>query len=91
MKKKDLEVKFRASLEEKNDIRRKALKSGLTVSEYARERCLGKDRGNIYDRDMQQALELVSNLLYYKVEEYCEDKEFVEVCKKGAERIWQCL
>ena len=92
MKKKDEYVKFRASREEKNDIRRKALKRGLTVSEYARVRCLEEDnKGNFYDRDVQMALEDVCDLLYNKVEEHCEDKEFVEACKKGAERIWQCL
>ena len=91
MKKKELYIRVRTSLEEKREFERNALKRGVTVSDYVKEQCIRGAKGNIYDKDVQEALESVWDLLYYKVKEHCEDEEFVKVCKEGAERIWLCL
>lgn len=84
-------LNIRVSEEEKSEFKQNAGERGVSVTEYIKEKCLGNNRGGIYNKEVQQALEIISNILYYKIEKYCEDEAFVKECKGGVERLWHCL
>lgn len=84
-------VIIRTSEEEKELFKQYAEERGITVTAYVKEKCLGEDRGSIYNKEVQDALEMISDILYYKIEDYCNDESFKKECKEGVERLWHCL
>ena len=90
-KKKETYVKARTSMEEKKLFERYAEERGVTVSAYIKEQCLENNKRGIYNKELQQTIGLISNILYYEIEEHCNDEVFIKECKKGAERLWHCL
>lgn len=90
-KKGEKDIRIRTSVEEKAEFKRKAEKRGISVTDFIKERCLKENNGCIYDTEVQQSIYTMCELLYYGVEEHCKDKEFIELCKKGTEKLWQYL
>ena len=60
-------VIIRTSEEEKELFKQYAKERGITVTAYVKEKCLGEDRGSIYNKEVQDTLEMISDIYITKL------------------------
>lgn len=81
---KDETLIVRVTKDEKEYIRKYAEERGTDMSAYVKEKIFSKAGTKMYNENVQRAIYLISDILYYRIGEHCDDKEFVSMCKKAS-------
>lgn len=88
---KDERLYVRVTPEEKMMLKELAERRNVDLSVYVREVLFSNKTNYLYTSEFTKIIYNITNLLVYKVSEYCCDEKFISECKRGAEELWHYL
>ena len=89
-KKKEATKQFHMKMtEEEYELFNRLVKArGISATAFVKNRIFNNESDILYNREVEKAIHVISDLLLDGVSENCDNKEFIQECQKGVKQLW---